>query len=118
MVFAGFFFFSREFVSARVEGIIPQSGECRRPSGRYQHCTQSRAVVVFQTKGPEAGERRGEIFIPEKKITLQPGDSVLVAYRGSDPQDLIFPDVRSVATVPLGIFFTALILLGLERLTR
>lgn len=111
-------FFTRTFVSAKVEGIIPQSGECRRPSGRYQSCVQSRAVVVFETQAGTAESTRAEILIPEKKVSLAPGDTVLVAYRGGNPQDVILPDVRAFATVPLGLLFTSLMLLGLERLTR
>jgi hypothetical protein len=121
-------FSTREFVTATVEGIIPQSGECRRPSGRYQDCVQSRAVVNFSIAAPTAGSNRGasagpntvkaEIFIPARGVTLKAGDSVNVGYDPANPQDVILPNLRSVATAPLGLFLTALLVLGMERLTR
>jgi hypothetical protein len=120
LLVSGISFFSRTFVTAKVEGIIPQSGECRRPSGRYQNCMQSRAVVLFDRRAAEgsAAPVRAEILIPEKKVSLAPGDSIMVGYREQNPHDVILPDVRAFATVPLGILFTSLMLLGLERLTR
>lgn len=81
---------------------------------------QSRAVVLFDRPAAEgsAAPVRAEILIPEKKVSLAPGDSIMVGYREQNPHDVILPDVRAFATVPLGILFTSLMLLGLERLTR
>ncbi len=107
---------SRNYVSASIEGILPQDGRCRRPSGRYQDCLQSKLILAFSDQA--GAPQRGEVLIPERGVTLKPGDRIQIGYRKDNPSDLEIPDVAAALQTPLGMFFTAVFLLGLERLTR
>ncbi len=108
---------SRTFVTAKVEGTVTEEGKCRRPSGRYQDCLQSKIIVSFVPAGATAPVQ-AEVLIPRKGVTLAPGDPIYVGYRAADPKNIELPDLSGLLRTPLGVLLTALFILGLERLTR